>query len=147
MNDIFKTFTNTFHAIYELSLISTVFVICFMISDKSKATEYFGLCVLLMVLATIFLISWLSTGLKLNWIIDQTIQSIIDYSTSTDNEKLSIEFKSNYSYFFVKELTKLLRLTQYFSKSSPNWLIKTTNLMLILLFIIPLIICFVFIIT
>jgi hypothetical protein len=94
--------------------LNIIFVMCFIVSDKSKATEYFELCVLVMVLPTIFLISCLTTGLKLSRIIDQTKQSIIDYSTSTDSEKLSIEFKSNYSYLFVKELTKPLRLTQYF---------------------------------
>jgi hypothetical protein len=66
-------------------------------------------------ISTLMLIMSLSIGINLNLNSAKAKKLIIDYSTCTDGEKLSIEYKSDCSYFYVKELTKPSRVTIFFS--------------------------------
>jgi hypothetical protein len=63
---------------------------------------------------------YLTTGYSLNRKSSKAKKAIINYSTRTDSEKLSFEFKSNYTYFYAKELAKPSRLTLIFSQRIPN---------------------------
>jgi hypothetical protein len=56
----------------------------------------------------------LPLGIVLKLKSSKTKKLIIDYSTCTDSEKLSFEFKSDYAYFYAKELAKPSRLTLIF---------------------------------
>jgi hypothetical protein len=56
----------------------------------------------------------LPLGIDLNLKSAKVKKLIIDYSTCTDGEKLSTQYKSDCSYFYVKELTKPSRLTLLF---------------------------------
>jgi hypothetical protein len=116
LNNYFKTFINTFLAVYILSLLFLIIIIQAFASDRPSDAQicnsgaYFGITLM----TTLILVMCLPIGINLNLKSAKAKKLIIYYSTCTDSEKLSIEFKSDCSYFYVKELTKPSRLTLLF---------------------------------
>ncbi len=88
---------------------------------------------ILTTISTPLLIMCLITGINLDLKVAKAKKLIIDYSTCTDWEELSNEFKSDYSNFCSKEFEKSLYLTLFFRRNSPKLLIIITILMILLL--------------
>ncbi len=127
-----------FHVFYILSILFLIWVIPSIIYDKRPDQLISDTFVYLLfsTISTLFQTICLTTGINLNLKSKKAKKSIINYSTCTESEKLSIEFKTDYCFFYVKELAKPLRLTLLFLRNTHNLLITAAILMLWLLFLL-----------
>ncbi len=134
-DNYYKIFNNTFIAFYILSILFFTYILyLFLTPDHSSDIRmpqiYFYL--IFTTMSTLLLIMCLITGINLDLKVAKAKKLIIHYSTCTDWEELSNEFKFDYYNFCSEEFEKPLYLTMFFRRNSPKLLIIITILISLL---------------